>query len=200
MQELNHWRPRRAVLPALIALLCIALQSAGLSDTLRFDRGTIDAGQWWLLLSCNFVHLGMHHLLLNLAGLGLVYLLLWSHYSDKHWVAITLLSSLTVGLGLYLWNPELRWYVGFSGTLHGLLIAGAIADTRRFPISGGILLALVVAKLIWEQIYGAMPGSEDIAGGRVIVDSHLYGALCGCVYGLTHALLKRSSASNARAD
>ncbi len=179
LQEINHPRLLPAVLPVSIALVCIALEIGGYSESLRFDRDLIESGALWLILTCNFVHLGMNHLLLNLAGLGLIYFLFWPNYNSLSWLLITLICSLGVGLGLYLWNPELIWYVGFSGTLHGLIIAGAIADLKRYPVSGGLLLALVAGKLIWEQVYGAMPGSEEIAGGHVVVDSHLYGAISG---------------------
>ncbi len=181
MQELNHHSKHPWGLPSLIAAFCVALQSSGFSQALRFDRSMIDSGDWWLLLSCNFVHLGTNHLLLNLTGLALVYFLLWPNFHLLSWLFVLLLSSIGVGMGLYLWNPELQWYVGLSGVLHGLIIAGAVADCRRYPVSGSILLIMVLAKLIWEQYFGALPGSAEVAGGHVVVDSHLYGAICGFI-------------------
>jgi len=167
-----------------IALLCIALQYTGLADTLRFDRTAIDSGQWWLLLTGNFVHLGPSHLWMNLAGLALVVALVWQHFSAIQWLLLTLFSSLAVGIALWLFNPEIQGYVGFSGTLHGLIIAGVLADLRLYPRSAGILLLLVVGKLSWEQFDGALPGSESVAGGLVVVDAHLYGALAGALLGI----------------
>ncbi len=167
-----------------IALLCIALQYAGLADFLRFDRAAIDSGQWWLLLTGNFVHLGPNHLWMNLAGLALVVALVWQHFSATQWLLLTIFSSLVVGVGLWLFNPEIQGYVGFSGTLHGLMIAGVLADLRSYPKSAGILLLLVTGKLVWEQIGGALPGSESVAGGLVVVDAHLYGAIAGAVLGI----------------
>lgn len=167
-----------------IALLCIALQYMGLADTLRFDRTAIDSGQWWLLLTGNFVHLGPSHLWMNLAGLALVVALVWQHFSAIQWLLLTLFSSLAVGIALWLFNPEIQGYVGFSGTLHGLIIAGVLADLRLYPRSAGILLLLVVGKLSWEQFDGALPGSESVAGGLVVVDAHLYGALAGALLGI----------------
>ena len=43
---------------------------------------------------------------------------------------------------------------------------------------------LVVGKLSWEQFDGALPGSESVAGGLVVVDAHLYGALAGALLGI----------------
>ena len=174
-----------------IALLCIALQYAGLADSLRFDRESIDSGHWWLLLTGNFVHLGSSHLWMNMAGLALVAALVWQHYTATQWLLLTLFSSLVVGVCLWLFNPGIQGYVGFSGTLHGLIIAGVLADLRVYPKSAGILLILVVGKLAWEQVGGALPGSESVAGGLVVVDAHLYGAIGGGVLGILLIALGR---------
>jgi len=51
-------------------LLCITLQYAGLDDVLRFERGAIDHGSLWLLLTGNFVHLGSSHLWYGFSSLS----------------------------------------------------------------------------------------------------------------------------------
>jgi len=177
-------------LAAGIVILCVVLQYSGLENTLRFLREAIADGQWWLLLTGNFVHLGSGHLWMNMAGLVLVAALVWQHFGAVEWAIIVVVSSLAVGAGLYLFDPEIFAYVGFSGTLHGLIIAGAIADLRSYPKSAAILLILVVAKLGWEQIAGPLPGSESVAGGSVVVNSHLYGAVAGAVLGPLLLLLR----------
>ena len=166
-----------------VALLCISLQYAGLDDVLRWERSLIDRGQWWLLLTGNFVHLGQSHLWMNIAGFILVVALVWSHFSAAQWLLVILFSSMVVGVGLWFFNPEVTGYVGFSGALHGLILAGCLADLRTYPKSAAILLTLVIAKLAWEQIAGPLPGSESTAGGSVLVDSHLYGAIGGAIIG-----------------
>ena len=177
-------------LAAAIVILCIGLQYAGLDDTLRYLREAIGNGQWWLLLSGNFVHLGPSHLWMNSAGLILVVALVWQHFGAMEWTIITVFSSLAVGIGLYLFDPEVFAYVGFSGTLHGLIIAGAIADLRTYPKSAALLLALVAAKLAWEQVFGPLPGSESVAGGSVVVNAHLYGAIAGALLAPTLLMIR----------
>jgi hypothetical protein len=70
--------------------------------------------------------------------------------------------------------------VGLSGVLHGLLVAGLLhglmTPRRR---ESAVVLALVFAKLAYEQLAGPLPGSAATAGGAVIVDAHLYGAIAG---------------------
>ena len=41
---------------------CLLLQLMDLAESLRFDRGLIEQGDYWLLLSAHFVHLNWHHL------------------------------------------------------------------------------------------------------------------------------------------
>ncbi|HHM04704.1 MAG TPA: rhombosortase [Gammaproteobacteria bacterium] len=173
---------RRHHLPLLLGLIALVLAAAGESATevLRFDRAAIAQGQGWRLLSGNLVHLGWVHLLLNLAGLGLIWLLVHDQWPTAAWWLIMLISSLAVGLGLWWFNPELMWYVGLSGALHGLFAAGAAAGAaRRQNWEAWALLAAVTAKLAWEQYAGPLPGSAEAAGGPVIVDAHLYGAAGG---------------------
>lgn len=172
-----------------IVVLCITLQYTGLDSVLRYDRTAIEHGQWWLLLTGNFVHLGNGHLWMNMAGFALVVALVWPHYSAREWLLIILTSSLIVSIGLWLLNPEIQGYVGFSGTLHGLILAGCLADLRVYPKSATLLLTLILGKLTWEQFAGALPGSESTAGGPVVVDSHLYGAIGGVLVGTCLLLL-----------
>ena len=75
--------------------------------------------------------------------------------------------------------PDLHWYVGLSGVLHGLFIAGALRWMSRAEIEGYVLAAFLVVKLVWEQVYGALPMSVSGAGGPVVVDAHTAGAVGG---------------------
>lgn len=196
MKRLIHQSIRRVTEPATvlaigIIVLCLLLQSAGFDQALRFDRDSIAAGQYWLLLTGNFVHLGTSHLLMNMAGFVLVIALVWTRFNCLEWVLITLFSSLVVGVGLYFLDKDVFWYVGFSGTLHGLIIAGSLADLRYYPKSAGLLLVLVIGKLGWEQVAGALPGSESVAGGSVVVNAHLYGAIGGAVLAVVLLMINR---------
>ena len=180
-ESITVLRNRSLLLALALSLFCIVLQYMDLDETLNYQRSLIATGDWWLLLSGNFVHLGFTHLWMNLAGLALVVALVWKQYSAWQWFILIFLCSWGVGIGLWFFNPEVEGYVGFSGTLHGLIIAGTLADLRTYPRSAAVLLVFVVAKLLWEQFAGALPGSESVAGGQVLVDAHLYGAISGAL-------------------
>ena len=82
-------------------------------------------------------------------------------------------------------------YVGLSGVLHGLFVSGCLMDIRNGHRDALLLFILISAKLAWEQVSGPLPGSESTAGGHVVVDAHLYGALSGVVLVLPALLRKR---------
>ena len=174
---------RRHALPVVLAVtsILLALLGAHGSGVLRYQRDAILAGQWWRLLTGNLVHLGWPHLWLNLAGLVLVWLLFHRTLSTAAWVIVTLVSSLAVGLGLLVFDPGLSWYVGLSGTLHGLFAAGLVASLTVKQRAEWLLVIAFIAKLTWEQLMGPTAGTAAIAGGNVIVDAHLYGALAGAL-------------------
>lgn len=182
-------------LAVAVAVLCVALYLLDVGDALRFDRHSIDQGQWLTVLSGNFVHLGAGHLWMNMGGLLLVVSLIWQRFNVWEWAVIIVLSSIAVGAGLYWLDPDVTWYVGFSGTLHALIVAGCLADLKYYPKSTGLLLVGVIAKLVWEQFAGALPGSESMAGGRVVVNAHLYGAVAGAVLAVLLMLLRNARAT-----
>ncbi len=175
---------------ALLLSLCVTLliiQSGGASaqSALRYDRDALAAGQWWRLLTAHVIHLGFEHALLDVAGLALMWALFARDYPWRGWVLILGLSVVGVDAGLWLLSSTTQWYVGSSGLLHGVLAAGAVAHLRSRQPDGWVLVLFLVGKLVYEQSAGALPLT---AGGAVIVDAHLYGAVAGALAAL---LLRR---------
>jgi len=164
-----------------VLVLTLSIQLADYGSFVRFDRQLVIQGDYWLLLSGNFAHLNWSHWALNMAGLAIVALFFSGYGSILQWLTVMFISALSVGSGLYWLNPQIGWYVGLSGVLHGLFIFGVINEIKAYSTSGVVLLFLIIGKLLWEIFNGALPGSEDMAGGSVVTDAHLYGAIGGAV-------------------
>ncbi|MDH5377459.1 MAG: rhombosortase [Gammaproteobacteria bacterium] len=179
-----------------IIALCLAIAASGtnVTDVLRYDRLAIGEHEYWRLISSHFVHLSWMHLLMNLLGLMLVFFFFFSVYTVRAWIGLLLFSSLLTGLLILIFNAEIRWYVGLSGTLHGLFIAGALGNLRVRRLESIALLVLLTIKLAWEQLMGPLPGSEETAGGPVLVDAHFFGAISGLIFYFLFGLLDRSKA------
>ena len=180
-KALRHW-----AVPVVIAIVAAVFELGGkpVRELLAFDRTGIAAGEAWRLLSGHFVHLGISHLSLNLVGLALVWYLVGRHFTTVRWLFVAILSIVAMDAGFWWLNPELDWYVGLSGLLHGLLAAGLVVAVRERDREGLVIALFVIGKLAWEQWGGPLPGSEATAGGAVIVDAHLYGAIGGALAGI----------------
>lgn len=150
-------------------------------DALRYERSLVLDGEAWRLLTAHLVHLDLRHALLNAVGATLMWALFARDFRPRHWLWIVLGTALVIDAGFLFATPQLRWYVGASGVLHGVMAAGTLAQLRqRDPVSI-LLLLFLLAKLAWEQLVGALP-FEDSA--KVVVDAHAYGALGGALMAL----------------
>ena len=175
----------------LLLVLSFVLQLGDWVGDWRYDRSRVEQGAWWLLLSGHIVHLNWSHWVLNMAGLGIVAFFFSAYASLKQWLLVILTSALVIAAGVTWLNTDIHYYVGLSGVLHGLFLFGALREIRVYPLSGYVLTSVLVAKLGWEFFYGALPGSEDFTGGRVLTDAHLYGAIGGALVWSGDALLAR---------
>jgi rhomboid family GlyGly-CTERM serine protease len=181
LRRIAHWQ-----VPLALALVgaAAALFGPEAQELLRYERAAIANGEFWRLLSGHLVHLGNPHLLLNLAGLLMVWLLVGRLYTTRDWLLVVFVSVLAMDAGFWFLDTGMRWYVGLSGLLHGMLAAGAIRGFRTLPGESVVICAAIAAKLAYEQGVGPLPGSEATAGGSVVVNAHLYGAAGGAAIAL----------------
>lgn len=185
-------RPLLSQLSFFVATAGLIVAAALAGDALRlawrFDRAAIAAGEWWRLASGHFVHLGWAHTMLNLLGLALAAALFAPARRPHEWAFIAFMALATISAWLYWLRPDLGWYVGYSGILHGLFAAGALGWIAAREAEGWLLAGFLVGKLFWEQRYGALPLSVSAAGGPVVIDAHLAGAVGGLAASLPIAL------------
>jgi rhomboid family GlyGly-CTERM serine protease len=154
-------------------------------DDLAFERVPLAAGQYWRLITGHFIHLNLHHALMNSAGLVMLGLYFRRDFSLPAWIGLILLSSLTISLGLWWTQPGLVAYVGFSGVLHALLYAGILLSWKEMPRINAVVMLLLVARLAWEHSPAYDPAY--LAGwihGLVAPAAHFFGALTGLAWGL----------------
>ncbi len=173
LRNLNLW--------IVLIFLCFLIQFFSLSAVFRFDRELIGQGEIWRLISGHLTHLNWTHLVLNMLGVAIVAIFFSNYQSTRYWLLAMLFIAISSSLGMLI-DGQLERYVGFSSVLHGLFIIGGRLEMSRYKLSGIMLLAVLIAKLLWEQLFGAMPGSESMIEGHVALNSHLYGAIAGALY------------------
>lgn len=176
--------------------------TASMNEHFSYLRIEIAQGQMWRLITGNLLHTNLWHLVMNLAGLWVILFLHEMHYKKQAALIYSLFLSLCLleGLGLYYFYPSLLAYVGLSGVLHGLFSFGAIMDIVKSYRSGYLLLLGVMAKVYYEQTYGASDSVTELIGARVATESHLVGVVSGVIcaiiwlsyLGIKHKLKNKS--------
>lgn len=169
------------------AILAVALWALGdeATELLAYQRDAILQGQWWRLVTAHWIHLSGQHLAMNLGALAVVWLLFGKSLTSWIWLFVAGCSALGSTLSLLFLHPEVDWYVGLSGLLHGLLVAAAMLSLRSTPSLAWLVLAFICAKLIAEASSGTGLLIEAFIGGPVLTIAHLYGAGWGGVAAVT---------------
>ncbi len=180
MRRVGAWQVPLSVAAAGVAAAAGGAAARGL---LAYDRDAIAAGEAWRRVTGPRAHLGPAHLALNLAGLGLVWLLVGERLPAYRWWLVVAFTIVFIDAAFWLLDPGLEWYVGLSGLLHGLLAAGVVCGFRTAPVESAVLALVLAGTLASEQLFGPLPGAEAARGGAVIVDAHLYGAVGGALAG-----------------
>lgn len=159
-------------------------------EIFRYDRGAILNYELWRLITGHLSHLTVTHALLNLTGLITIGFIFFSYFSIKQWLIVIVTSMLTIDLLFLILNPELEWYTGMSGVLHGMFIAGCIAAIKSGAHLEIAFLVGLILKLLWDQYAGPSQISVELTGGDVITEAHLYGAIGGGIVALFFARKK----------
>lgn len=139
-------------------------------------------GLSWRWFTAHFIHLGYHHLLLNMAGVVVMWFLAVMYVPRGLLLLLVVSLPLLISAGLYLLgSPDnISGYRGFSGAIYGFMVAGSAYLYRRDAWVAIGLLGFVIVKIIFEQLpsFDANYMQQTI-GGAVEENSHLFGAVFG---------------------
>ncbi len=136
-------------------------------------------GQWWRLLTCMFLHIGVVHLALNMWALWEVGYLAEHLYGPRTFLAVYLLSGLAGGIASMARNP-LVVSAGASGAIFG--IAGALIATLylgKIPAERHALRISLVSLVVfagYNLVYGFFKGNIDNG-------AHVGGLVAGLLLG-----------------
>ena len=154
-------------------------------------------GQWWRLLSCAFVHIGVLHLALNMWCLWRLGRLAERMFGNRTFLALYLFSGLGGGVASVWWNPVVV-SAGASGAVFG--VAGGVVafwQLGKSSIPSAVVkqnLSSVLTFAVYNLTYGFLNSGIDNAG-------HLGGLVTGLALGasLRHPLTRTDGASRLRA-
>jgi len=181
----------------ILGLLCLIIYAitANSITTVDYNRELIINGEYWRLLSGNFNHTNIYHLLLNVTALAVIGGLHYRYYSSGTFILLILLLSLGVGVGILLLSPGTQLYVGLSGILHGIIIVGAIIDVSKRYYSGYVLIIGTVIKVINEQLFNSPVEISQLIEAKVLTEAHLYGLVTGLIIAPLYVYLNKKKSA-----
>lgn len=202
------WASPMSALVLMITLVVAAITSLGSSPVsvswLTFQDYSIqgqylyfvpwldsmEAGQWWRLITPMFIHFGWLHLAMN----GMWYWELGRRIEARQGalalLGLTVLFGLLSNLAQFWFGGPAR-FGGLSGVLYGLLgycwIFQLLAPTPAYSMPRGVLVMM----LIWLLV--CLSGAIDLLGfGSIANAAHVGGLVAGCVAGLVGGALARA--------
>jgi rhomboid family GlyGly-CTERM serine protease len=172
-------------MPAALSAVATVLMLGGETwqQALAYQRQAIAAGQWWRLLSGNFVHLSWWHLFFNVLSLGLLALLCPERLPMAEWLRRIVALGAGMSLGLYWLAPGVSSYVGLSGMIYGMFALGFGRQALQRDEIGIACLAFILVRIGWELWAGASAAEVRLIG-PVVPLSHLYGVASAAIYAL----------------
>ncbi|QUM80466.1 rhombosortase [Moritella sp. 5] len=167
----------------ILGLLCLIIYALSTENitALDYNRELIIDGELWRLITGNFNHTNIYHVLLNVCALAVISGLHYRYYSATVYLSLILILSIGVGAGIFLLSPSTHLYVGLSGILHGIIIVGAIIDVTKQYYSGYILIAGTIIKIINEQFFNSPIEMSKLIQAQVLTEAHLYGLVTGLI-------------------
>jgi len=193
---LRQRTPRLWVTPALVAVnvaLFIVMVASGV-DVMKPTTGNLLRwganygpraweGEWWRLLTNAFVHIGVVHLIMNMAVLMQIGPLVERMLGNGRFLAVYLIAALWGGAASLLWHP-FTVSAGASGAVFGvygvflgylLRDKGSIPDALLRKLRNGALTFIG-----YNVVYGLTSQSIDMAAH---VGGLLGGIACALVAG-----------------
>ncbi len=137
--------------------------------------GALAEGEWWRLITWNFLHIGIVHLLFNSIALYQIGPQVEEVFGPAKFIFIYLLTGVAAGIASLVISPSFT--AGASGSLFGLIGLMAAYGYRQGGVYGR---ALMRSMLIWAAfgfVVGLSPGINNIAHGGGFVAGGALGFL-----------------------
>ncbi len=142
-------------------------------------RPAVEAGEYWRLFTCCFIHIGVLHLLLNMYALIYVGILIEPILGKTRYILAYVLTGIAGSMTSIGWHP-LTISAGASGAIFGmygvflaLLFSSVVEKATRRPLLISMIIFIV---------YNLMNGLK----AQVDNAAHIGGLLCGILIGFIY--------------
>lgn len=141
----------------------------------NFRPLTLD-GEWWRILSCCFLHIGILHLLMNMYALLYIGLLLEPYLGKSRFLGAYLLSAVAGSVASLFWN-DITVSAGASGAIFGMYgVFLAMLTTNLIEKSARNTFLTSILVFVGYNLLNGIQGGIDNA-------AHIGGLIAGIIVG-----------------
>ena len=167
---------------AVVILVTVLLQVANgyLNGIFTYHRANFISHLYYEWLTPNLVHFNWMHWLLNILNLIAIIIIFNKVWSSKKLLTIFAISSAFIMINLYIFNPNIKSYVGMSGVLYALAVYAALQNLKYDKLISLAVLLYVLMKLLFGDTVNHFMGVDvALSGLKVVREVHWYGAVIG---------------------
>ena len=176
-QSVGRRFPICTLLMVVVAIIAYAIPV--FSSHMIYDRTAILSGEFWRLLTGNFVHFSASHLFYDLTVVSIAGCMI-EYRGYPYFGYLSGLSALLIGVILFAVKPEMNFYGGFSGVACGSIIyLGLHGLNEKSPWRWIciVVIILTIGKIFLELQTGHFFIVTDRVSFFPVPLSHAIGAL-----------------------
>lgn len=144
----------------------------------NFRPATLN-GEWWRLLTCCFVHIGILHLLMNMYALMYIGMMLEGRLGKLRFLCAYLLSGVSASAAS-LWWHDLTISAGASGAIFGMYgVFLAMLTTNLIEKSARRSMLVSISIFVGYNLLNGLSGGIDNA-------AHIGGLISGMIIGYSY--------------
>jgi len=175
MNKLKILSRKEVVLSLLFLMAVFLFQIKEVSEMLLWSSDLFEKKEFWRVISGNFTHTNVNHLLLNCTA----FFIIVSIFKPSIKETIFIIMLLSFMIGLLMFNTDTIRFAGLSGVLHGYFIYLCLKDAFKRDYACIVAGLIAIGKVIYEQVYGASEQTEKLINAPVAIDGHMYGIISG---------------------
>lgn len=136
-------------------------------------------GEWWRLITCCFIHIGLVHLLMNMYALLYIGVLLEPYLGKARFIAAYLLSGIIASMTSLYWH-DFTISAGASGAIFGMYgVFLAMLTTNLIEKTSRKTMLLSIVFFVGYSLLNGLKGGIDNA-------AHLGGLVGGLIIGYAY--------------
>ena len=150
-------------------------------------RGSVINSEFYRLVTCAFLHIGLLHLIFNSYALYVIGVQIESYFGKIKYVAIYLLSAVSASLMSIIFSDSIS--AGASGAIFGLLGSLLYFGYHYRVYLGGVLKSQIIPLIIINLLFGfTMSGIDNAA--------HIGGLIAGVLISMAVGVPNKSEKSD----